>query len=82
MTEKEKKLIETFLETMEEEGFTASLKIEEGPDYALAKRDFHTQIAISLSKRIEDIKRDKLMRKTAVSFVSDYSDTLDKQENV
>jgi hypothetical protein len=41
---------------MEAKGFAASLKIEEGPDYALAKRDFRTQIEIVLTKRIEDIK--------------------------
>jgi hypothetical protein len=82
MTENEKKLTETFLETMEKEGFAASLKIEEGPDYALAKRDFHTRIEITLSKRIEGIKSGRSMRKTAINFVSDLLDSLDTQESV
>jgi hypothetical protein len=80
MTEKEKNLTETFLETMEREGFAASLKIEEGPDYSLAKRDFHAKIEITLSKRMENIESHKSMRKTAVSFASDLLDILDKKK--
>jgi hypothetical protein len=81
MTEKEKNLMETFLKAIEGEGFVTSLEIEEGPNYALAKRDFLTRIKITLSKRIENIKSCKSMRKTAVSFVSDLLDILDKQES-
>jgi hypothetical protein len=81
MTEKEKKLAETFLEAMEEEGFTAALKIHEGPDYALAERDFLTKIEITLSKRTKGKWNHKALRETAVSFVSDRLNILDKQEN-
>jgi hypothetical protein len=84
MTENEKKLTETFLETMEKEGFRASLKIEEGSKYLLDTRYFMTQIEITLSKSDETgncTGNHRALRKTAVSFTSDYLDILDKQES-
>jgi hypothetical protein len=81
MTEKEKNLTETFLETMEKEGFSASLKIEEGPDYSLAERNFRTKIEITLSKLTKSTESHRSLRKTAVSFASDLVDILGKQES-
>jgi hypothetical protein len=81
MTEKEKNLTETFLEAMEKEGFCASLKIEEGPDYSLAERNFRTTIEIALSKLTKSAESHRSLRKTAVSFASDLVDILGKQES-
>jgi hypothetical protein len=81
MTGKEKKLTETFLETMEGEGFVASLKIAEKPDYSMAERNFSTSIEITLSKLGKDTGNYRALRETEVSFVSDFVDILGKQEN-